>query len=50
MIPLSEIMINEKGELCEMVDFGNEIVFYPIVGVTEHKIYGIYFSFNQVKN
>ncbi len=50
MKPLSELIINEKGELCEMVDFGMEIVFYNISGITEHKIYGIYFSFNQVKN
>jgi hypothetical protein len=45
---LSELCINEKGELCEVVDFGNnENVEYKINGVTEHIIFGIYFSFNQ---
>lgn len=44
---LSELCINEKGELCEVVDFGNEKVEYKINGITEHIIFGIYFSFNQ---
>jgi hypothetical protein len=45
--PLSELCVNEKGELCEVVDFGNERVEYKINGITEHIIFGIYFSFNQ---
>jgi hypothetical protein len=44
---LSELCVNEKGELCEVVDFGNEKVEYKINGITEHIIFGIYFSFNQ---
>jgi hypothetical protein len=44
---LSEVSINTGGELCEVVDFGTEIVEYKINGVTEHIIYGIFFSFNQ---
>jgi hypothetical protein len=44
---LSEICINANGDLCEIVDFGNETVEYKINGVTEHIIYGIFFSFNQ---
>jgi hypothetical protein len=44
---LSEICINANGELCEIVDFGNEVVEYKINGVTEHIIYGIFFSFNE---
>jgi hypothetical protein len=44
---LSELCINEGGELCEVVDFGNEKVEYKINGITEHIIFGIYFSFNQ---
>ena len=44
---LSELCVNEKGELCEVVDFGNERVEYKINGITEHIIFGIYFSFNQ---
>jgi hypothetical protein len=44
---LSEVTINSGGELCEVVDFGTEIVEYKINGVTEHIIYGIFFSFNQ---
>ena len=45
---LSELCINEKGELCEVVDFGtDERVEYKINGITEHIIFGIYFSFNQ---
>lgn len=44
---LSELSINEKGELCEVVDFGSEKVEYKINGITEHIIFGIYFSFNQ---
>jgi hypothetical protein len=44
---LSEICINTTGDLCEIVDFGNEVVEYKINGVTEHVIYGIFFSFNQ---
>lgn len=44
---LSEICINATGDLCEIVDFGNETVEYKINGVTEHIIYGIFFSFNQ---
>lgn len=44
---LSELCVNENGELCEVVDFGNEKVEYKINGITEHIIFGIYFSFNQ---
>jgi hypothetical protein len=44
---LSEVTINAGGELCEVVDFGTEVVEYKINGVTEHIIYGIFFSFNQ---
>lgn len=44
---LSELCVNDKGELCEVVDFGNERVEYKINGITEHIIFGIYFSFNQ---
>ena len=44
---LSEICINTSGDLCEIVDFGNEVIEYKINGVTEHVIYGIFFSFNQ---
>jgi hypothetical protein len=43
----SELLINEKGELCEGVDFGSEVIEYKINGITEHLIFGIYFSFNQ---
>ena len=44
---ISDVSINDKGELCEVVDFGSEVVEYKINGVTEHIIYGIFFSFNQ---
>ncbi len=47
---LSEVEVTEFGKLCERVDFGNEIVLYPIDGVTEHRIYGIFFSFGKAKS
>ena len=44
---LSEMIVNEKGELCEVVDFGTEKVEYKVNGITEHTIFGVYFSFNS---
>ena len=43
----SEFHVNEKGQLCEVVDFGSEKIEYRINGITEHIIFGIYFSFNE---
>jgi hypothetical protein len=41
------LCVNERGELGELVHFGNELVWYKINGITEHIIFGVYFSFNQ---
>jgi hypothetical protein len=47
MAILSEICINKKGEICEVVDFELYKVEYLITGVKEHKIFGIYFVFTR---
>lgn len=43
----SDIYIDKDGILCEVVAFGEEKIEYRINGITEHIIFGVYFSFNQ---
>ena len=47
----SNLHIDENWVLVEKVDFGQgHIEFYEINGITEHDIFGIYFSFNPKFN
>lgn len=48
---MSELYINIKGELIESVDFGNnDIVDYTYNSISEHEIFGIYFSYSDNDN
>ena len=47
---ISDVSINDKGQLFERVDFGTQVVEYIVQGVTEHIVYGIFFSFSQKSN
>lgn len=43
---LSELSINNKGQLCELIVFSQDCTEeYKVIGITEHIIYGIFFSF-----
>jgi hypothetical protein len=44
-----ELCVDSKGRLCDTVYFDKDIVLYQVNGITEHMIFGIYFSFNSVK-
>ena len=43
----SNLQVDENGVLVEKVDFGQgQIEYYEINGISEHVIFGVYFSFN----
>jgi hypothetical protein len=43
---LSELSINTNGQLCEIVVFSSDCSEeYKVIGITEHIIFGIFFSF-----
>lgn len=42
---MSELYINNEGKLCEQIQVLEETIEYKINGITEHTIFGVYFSF-----
>ena len=41
----SIVFINKKRELCEIIDFGDDIVEYVIDGIVENEVFGVYFNY-----